>query len=223
MASNRNYVTTTEVNTYTDNAFTATDEMINKAEELVDAYVGFVDKFYPHELVGRATAGGSTSITLETDEQNKYEKDYFKWCYVEIVSGTGEGQRRIVSSSTKAGVLTVQSAWDTTPDTDSYYKIYQLGKFPRLKDVSYYTESTPYIYLKSIPEAVKRATCAQVEYMQTMGANYFKSNKNALESESLDDYSYSRGSGSASLDTLIAPKAKDYLKGIINRSGTILL
>lgn len=222
MPSKRNYVTTSEVDTYTDSAFTATNEMITKAEELIDAYVGYVQKYFQHELIGRATAGASSSITLETDEQNKYEKDYFKWCYVEIVSGTGEGQRRIVSTSSKAGVLTVQTAWDTTPDSDSYYKIYQLGKFPRQEDVDFYSESTPSIYLKSIPEAVKRATCAQVEYMQTMGANYFKSNKGTLESESLGDYSYTKGQSIGSVDTLIAPKAKDYLKGITVRTGTIV-
>ncbi|MCG3176832.1 MAG: hypothetical protein MOGMAGMI_01796 [Candidatus Omnitrophica bacterium] len=220
MASNRNYVSTTEVDTYTDNAFVCTDEMINKAEEIIDGYVGYQEKFYDYELFGQAAGGSANTITLQLKEQNLHEQDFFKYCYVEIVSGVGAGQRRIVSSSTKAGVLTVQSNWTTAPTSESYYKIYQLGKFPRIEDVSYFSDSTPYIYLKSIPEAVKRAVAAQVEYMQAMGAGFFKSNKSTLDSESIGDYSYSRGSnGVSSVHTLIAPKAKEYLSGIRNRTG----
>lgn len=220
MASNRNYVSTSEVDTYTDSAFVCTDEMINKAEEIIDGYVGYQEKFYDYELIGLAGGGGSNSITLQAKELNIHEQDFFKYCCVEIVSGVGAGQRRVVSGSTKAGVLTVQSNWSTAPTAGSYYKIYQLGKFPRIEDVSYYSDTSPYVFLKSIPEAVKRATAAQVEYMQTMGAAFFSGDKSSKESESIGDYSYSKGKGStASVNVMVAPKAIEYLSGITNRMG----
>ena len=42
--------------------------------------------------------------------------------YIDIISGTGVGQRRIISSHTPA-IVTVSSAWDTNPDTTSIYVI----------------------------------------------------------------------------------------------------
>ena len=226
MASRRNYVTTAEVDEMIGSG-ASTDNQISEAEEIIDAYVGPQNRFYEQKMDGRAAAGGASQITLETSQQNVFDQDYFKYCEVEIVAGTGAGQRRTISGSTKEGVLTVATAFTTPPDATSVYRIYQLGKFPRQQDVVYYSTTTPYIYGKQIPEAVKRAVAAQVEFAVAMGDNFFKTDKTSMQSERIGDYSYSKGGSNSSgineLAALIAPKAKAFLKGIFNRTGTILV
>ena len=220
MSSRRNYVTTTEVDEMA--GITSTDLQISEAEEIIDAYVGYQKKSYEHSLEGRASAGGASTITLQAKEVNVHEIDYFKWCEVEILGGTGVGQRRIITGSTKAGVLTVATAWGTAPDSTSFYRIYQLGKFPRQQDVTFFSEVTPSAYYKQIPEKVKRATAAQVEYMVSLGDDFFASDRADKQSESIGDYSYSNAEGAANINKLIAPKARILLSGIINRTGTII-
>lgn len=231
MASRRNYVTTTEVDTLA--GISSTDQQISEAEELIDAFVGPQDKHFPYGdpqngFTGMASAGGAQSLTLQTDQQNVYEKDYFKYCEVEIIGGTGAGQRQICTGSTKAGVLTLAADWGTAPDNTSFYRIYQLGKFPRKQDVILDTQHTTNTYYKSIPENVKRATAAQVEFMVAMGAKFFKTDKSEKNSERIGDYSYERsggnsGAGGTDIRRLIGPKAKALLRGFINRTGEIIL
>lgn len=227
MASRRRYLTTTDLAEYADITITDTTEaedQISHAEELIDAYVGPQESFIMHTITGRATAGTTSTLTLRLDDQNRFENDYFKWLEVEIIGGTGEGQHRTITGSTKAGVLTVDSTW-TAPDTTSFYKIYQLAKFPRFCDVTYYSEAEPYTYYKQIPDAVKRAVAAQVEYMIDMGSDYFSTDIKA--SESIGDYSYSNvGAGvgsSASFERFIGPKVKALLTGIKNITGRIIV
>lgn len=202
---------------------TEADDRISQAEELIDAFVGPQDKYMENTVVGMASAAGSTSITLETSQQNTFDIDYFKLCEVEILGGTGAGQRRKVTASTKAGVLTVDAAWVTTPSTDSFYKISQIGKFPRRCDVETYTSGSNTTYYKAIPEAVKRAVAAQIGFVVEMGDNYFSGDKSEMESENIGDYSYKKGNGVSNLYKLISPKAKILLKGLIKRSGSIEL
>jgi hypothetical protein len=202
---------------------TEADDQISQAEEIIDAYVGPQEKAVQETVTGMAAAAGSTSLTLETSQQNSYDVDYFKLCEIEIIGGTGVGQRRKITGSSDAGVLTVDTAWDTTPDTTSVYKIYQLGKFPRICDMETYTNGSTTTYFKTIPEAIKRAIAAQVEYVIEMGENFFKGDKADMESESIGDYSYSKGQGIAHLYKIISPKAKLLLKGIVNRTGSIEL
>lgn len=201
---------------------TEADDKISQAEEMVDQYVGVQKKFMPEQIVGRATAGGSTSLTLQSNQQNIYDVDYFKLCEVEILGGTGAGQRKKITGSTKAGVLTVDSAWSTTPSTDSFYTIYQLGKFPRVCDVNFYSEQSPSTYYKQIPEAIKRAVAAQVEYFIEMGDGFFAGDKVDMDSESIGDYSYSKGKGAGAFSKQIAPKVRLLLKGIVNRVGELI-
>src|SRR3990167_2995659 len=222
--SRRGYLTQTELAEFTDITVTdaaEADDQINQAEEMIDAYVGSQQKFYDYELKGKAAAGGSSSITLQSNQQSIYDIDYFKLCEVEIIGGTGVGQRRKVTASTLAGVLTVDTAWTTTPDSTSFYKIWQLGKFPRQQDVHFYSEQTPSTYYKSIPEAVKRAVAAQVEYRIAMGEAFFKTDASEKVSERIGDYSYenasSQGVGTLGVEKLIAPKAKLLLRGIKSR------
>lgn len=226
MASRRQYLTIAELEEYADINVTDSGEaydQISQAEELVDAYVGFQTKAVCETVQGRVASATSTSITLETTRhQNVYQGNYFVYCEVEIIGGTGAGQVRSITGSTYAGVITVASAWDTTPDSTSYYKIYQLGKFPRQKEDYFDGDATPQIYVRSIPDPVKRAVAAQVQYMIEQGASFFVSDNSSLQSESIGDYSYNRGNGGSANGTtnLVAPKAKQYLKGYVNRKGT---
>lgn len=224
MASKRGYITIGELEEYTD--ITVTDEAeayerISQAEEIIDQYVGFQHRFMEVALTGLAVAGSSTSITLARDRQGVYDNDYFVFCGVEIIGGSGKGQKRMCIASTKDGVLTVDEAWVTIPDQTSYYKIEQLGKFPTIKDFDFDSNNIPNTYYKFIPEAVKRAVVAQMEYMIEMGDSFFASDKVDKKSESIGDYSYSN-SGGSSLDRIVAPKAKVLLRGIRNITGEII-
>ncbi|MFA5768361.1 MAG: hypothetical protein WC871_02335 [Bacteroidales bacterium] len=225
-SSRRGYLSQDELEQFANITVTDTDEaddVISQAEEMIDSFVGYQQKFLEYEILGRATAGGSATITLETEHQNVYEANFFKLCEIEIVDGTGSGQRRRVSASTKAGVLTVASAWTTTPDSTSFYRIHQLGKFPRYTDVITHLDASVTTYYKSIPEAVRRAVAAQVEYIINQGDEFFTTDQSDKTSESIGDYSYSMGEKSSiSLARMIAPKAKLLLRGYINRTGRII-
>lgn len=227
--SRRGYLSAEELEQYSDIEVIDDDEaadQISQAEEIIDSFVGYQQKFLQSEFRGLvASVPTTTSFTIRTLDQNQFENNYFKGCEVEIIGGTGEGQRRRITQSTKAGVCTVEQAWTVTPDVTSYYAIYQLGKFPRYCDVDLYSDSAPFTYYKRIPEMVKRAVAAQVQYIIEMGDKYFSTDQSEKQSESIGDYSYSnggQGSGGSGLHKLIAPKARMYLRGIKNRLGRII-
>src|SRR5690242_992243 len=134
--SRRGYLSEDELEQFAD--ITVTDaaeaiDRISQAEELVDAYVGFQEQFMTEVVSGRcALAGTTNTLYLDTKQQNVYQNDFFKLCEVEILGGTGAGQRRKVSASDyETGKLTVDTNWTTPPDATSFFRVYQLGKFPR--------------------------------------------------------------------------------------------
>jgi hypothetical protein len=231
MASKRNYLTQAELAEFADITITdptEADDQISQAEEMIDAYVGFQQKHLGGIIQGHATAGGSTTLTVETNHQNVWQKDYLAGCHIEIIGGTGSGKtRRRITGQTYAGVITIDSAWDTNPDSTSIYKIFQMGKFPRLKDVFYDGNAATPTYYPSIPEAVKRAVAAQVVYKIEMGDSFFNGEGSNMSSESIGDYSYSLGTGGSGstrgASRLIAPRAKLLLRGITNRTGVIIV
>lgn len=226
MSSKRGYLTIDELEQFADVTVSDNDEaedQISMAEEIIDEFVGPQNQFIEYIKEGLVSAVNSSTIfTLENLDQEQMDIDYLKGCWVEIIGGSGAGQLRKIISQTKEGVITVEEAFSTTLDTTSYYKIWQLGKFPRNGDVFFDSRHTPSKYYKSIPEKVKRATAAQVEYMINMGSAFFASDKINKESERLGDYSYSKGAGTSGTDQIIAPKAKLLLRGIINRKGAIV-
>lgn len=224
MASRRGYLSLTELAEYADITITDNDEaydQISQAEEEIDAYVGFQQKAVQQTIEDKIAVGGSSTATLADIHQNNFDIDYLKGCEIEILGGAGEGQRRIITGQTRAGVVTFDSAFSPALTTTSFYKIYQLGKFPRHCDMTAYNRTGDSTYYKRIPEAVKRAVAAQIQYKIEMGDAFFASDKSALKSESIGDYSYSRSDG-ATTDQLIAPKAKQLLRGITNRKGAII-
>jgi hypothetical protein len=68
---------------------------------------------------GTATAGAATTLT---DSTKAWTTNCWTNHVVRILHGTGRGQTRIIASNT-ATVLTVQTAWATTPSTDSVFAI----------------------------------------------------------------------------------------------------
>ena len=230
MASNRQYATIAEVEemadvTSVDN--TEFEDRISQAEELIDAYVGFQEKSLNRILQGKATsATTNTLVDTSSDTPLDYDDNFLTFCVIDIIGGTGAGQRRYINASDKdTKSITVSSNWSTVPDSSSIYKIYQLGKFPRLeKDVFFEQDESK--YYKSIPEAVKRATAAQVQFIIEMGDDYFAGDDAEMDSERILNYSYSRGSGGGASQSavvkMVAPKARVLLRGIKNRTGRLI-
>jgi hypothetical protein len=69
---------------------------------------------------GTATAGTSTTLS---DSTKSWATNRWTNYAVRILHGTGRGQVRVISSNTSTA-LTVQNAWDVTPDTTSVYAIF---------------------------------------------------------------------------------------------------
>lgn len=72
-----------------------------------------------YDASGTATAGGSNTLT---DSGQAWTTNAYAAGWVRIVSGTGAGQIRNISSNTGTQ-LTVSSNWSTQPSTDSVYRI----------------------------------------------------------------------------------------------------
>ncbi|KKN73619.1 hypothetical protein LCGC14_0399350 [marine sediment metagenome] len=70
---------------------------------------------------GTATAGASTTLT-DSGATFNTTGDGLKACKIKILSGTGIGQERIISSNTGT-IITVTASWDTNPDNTSVYAI----------------------------------------------------------------------------------------------------
>lgn len=224
----RNYLSIAKLQEYAD--ITVTDEaeafeQIEMAEEIIDIYVGFQKKHVTGNYRGQVTSVDGANV-FDTDPSTPLTltDNYFANCILEIVGGTGAGQRkRIASSSMNNKSLTLESAFSTSPDSTSIYKIFQLAKFPRGQDAIINRAGDA--YYKSIPEAVSRAVAAQVEYMIEMGDEFFKGADSDMNSERIGNYSYSNGGGASagqsSVVKMTAPKARMLLRGIMNRLGRI--
>jgi len=217
----RGYLSIPELEQYANITVTNDDEandQISQAEEIIDAYAGFQDKYVRCTSEGKMSAVASKSqFTLDALYNTQFPyKNYFVGCVVELLSGVSAGQRRKITASNENGVITCDE-FITIPGVGDFYKIYQPGKFPRCEDVSEYTQATPTEIYKSIPDQVKRAVAAQVEYMIEMGPSFFANDTAEKTAESIGNYSYqnARGqNGVIGMTKLIAPKAKALLRGI---------
>ncbi len=195
------------------------------AEQLIDNYVGYQNKHVAVEHRGQITAlTGSDKIFADTSSNSQLNltDNYFKNCVIEMVSGGQAGNVRAITSSDKDDkTVTIATAFDSAPAVGDYFKIYQLGKFPRHKDVG--TDPSGTIILKSIPQAIKDAVLAQVAFQAQMGDAYFAGDDSDKESESIGNYSYSRGSaGATSSVKFVAPRARILLRGIKNLTGRLI-
>ena len=227
--SRRQYLTQSELAEYADITIsddTEADDQISQAEELIDSYVGFQTRFIPDVHQGKLTSvANSDKELIDTSGDTPFNRNdnYFSYCEIEIIGGTGVGQRGIIESSSEDNKsVTLKTAFATAPDSTSIYKVYQLGKFPRQTDYFYEPDTTT--YYKSIPEAVKRAVAAQVEFAINMGSEFFASDATDKQSESIGNYSYSKGNNAiqSAQVKVIAPKAKALLRGIKNSLGELI-
>lgn len=215
----RGYITKEEVEAYCDIAITDEAESIerlNMAEDIIDTYVGFQNSFMRYEIVGTASSGSTTSLvdTNTGSPVNSIANNILSHCVLEIIGGTNAGQSRTIISNNTLGSITVESAFTNAIDNTSVYRIYQLAKFPRTQG----HKVVGNIYYKFIPEQVKNACLAQVQYMVEMGDDFFTSGVDK-ETESMEGYSSSVVKGTR---RIIAPKAREYLHGIMNRKGTLI-
>jgi hypothetical protein len=111
------------LNTWTAAETGATDGVAPAAvigtDSRLIATPSWIDDDYKAFATGTATAGGASTLTNSakawtTNQWTNYQ--------IRIVSGTGAGQIRSISSNT-ATVITVGSAWSTQPDSTSVYSI----------------------------------------------------------------------------------------------------
>jgi len=220
MASRRRYTTSTEISEYADIIIDDSgeaDDQISQAEEMIDAYIGFQNKHIKTKHEGMAT-GGTTTTLIDTSALG-YNDNYFNYCEIEIVAGTNVGEiRQITSSDRSANSITVNEAFTAAIDNTSVYIIRQLGRFPRVKDVFTKTVDSESIYYKSIPEAIKRAVAAQLQYIIEKGVEFF-AGATDKKMEIIGDYHYQVKDDA---ERLIAPKARMLLKGIFNRKGRLI-
>jgi prepilin-type N-terminal cleavage/methylation domain-containing protein len=76
------------------------------------------------------SSGGNTTTTLH-DTRKTWSASSFTTSYtVRIISGTGAGQARSINVNTSTQ-LTVSSAWETPPDSSSFYVITRKKAFTR--------------------------------------------------------------------------------------------
>lgn len=221
MATRRQYITEADVEEYSDISVTNSSEAedrMNLAEVMVDSYVGFITKHVRGKHSGQATSGGNDYIidTSGDSPLNDYDDDYFTYCEVEIIGGTGNGQVRTISRhEPDSSKITVNENWSTNPDDTSFYVIRQLGKFPRPTDVFQNTDSK---YFKQIPDAVKQATLAQFEYIVEKGDDFFAGAVD-YDEEELGDYRYKAKKENRAL----SPQARQLLKPLVNRKGRMIV
>lgn len=219
--SRRGYLSIDELEQFAD-VVVADDEIneyankISKAEETIDSYVRSSSKFIPFSRNGKATDGSTTTlIDTSSDSPFSQDDDYYKGCEVEILGGANSGERRRISSYDKSTQkITVSDAFSSAIDSTSVFEIYQIGLFPRVKDVWHQHDT----YYKRIPEAIKRAIAAQVEYIIEKGSSFFLGATDD-ESERIDDYSHKRVN--AGMRSVIAPKARMFLRGFVSRIGKL--
>lgn len=215
----RNYIETSEV---TD----ATEAQVALAEALIDDYVGYQDKFIKTDISGTVTASLTGKVVDANSNSPLYVTDgTYDRCVIEIIGGSGAGQSRVLIGSDRddRSVSFEGSAFNPALDDTSVYRIYQLAKFPRRKDSR--TPSGSNTFYKFIPEEVREAVRAEVQFIIEMGDAYFTGEDSEMDGERIMGYSYSRGgnAGQSALVKFISPQARVLLRGFKNRTGRIVV
>lgn len=230
MSSRRNYLTSLDtLKEYANITINDEDEawdQISQAEAIIDAFVGWQDRFIERKYQGEITSvNGTTVIDSGSGNSMDVTNDFFMGCEIEMVSGAAKGQIRPITSSTKLSKsITIGSAFSPVAAAGDMFVIRQIGKFPRDCDVVSSRDGTR--YAKYVPDAVVQAVCAQVEYMINMGSTYFASGSLQMRAEKIGNYAYEKGSTSEPTQSdavkLVAPKARTLLRGIKNRTGRLV-
>lgn len=110
------------------------DELVFLKDSRLDGTQYYVRVFYlptaPDLHRGEATSGAASTITLALNSATttlgrvSNVENFYQGMYVEIISGTGEGQiRRIKTYAGSTRIATIEPNWTTNPAGDSRYSI----------------------------------------------------------------------------------------------------
>lgn len=221
----RNYISIADLQTLAGIVITNNSEalrQIERAEQAVDDYIGYQTPSVATDFRGNVSSvSGKEVIDQNPASQLHILDGYFEHCVIEIIGGTGAGQLRyITSSSYDNRSVTVVDDWDTALDTTSFYRIYQIAKFPRAQEV--YPRADGRRIYKAIPEPIKRAVAAQIEFMIAQGDAFFVGNEADMQAEHIGNYSYSKANaGQSPTVSALAPRARTLLRGYKNSMGVL--
>lgn len=222
----RNYISITDLQTLASINVTNSGEALRhiaRAEEAIDDYVGYQPKHVTTVFQGMVSSvSGKNVIDVNPASQLHIIDGYFARCVIEIIGGTGAGQVRYIADSNYDNrSVSIVDDWDTPPDTTSFYRVYQLAKFPRVDDV--FSRQDGRHYYKSIADPIKKAVAAQIEFMVQKGDAFFVGDQADVQSESVGNYSYSRANtGQSASVSALAPRARTLLRGIKNSTGALI-
>lgn len=221
----RNYISIPDLQTLAGIIITNNGEalrQIERAEQAIDDYLGYQQQSVPEDFRGNISAINDKEI-IDTNPASQLHiiDGWFSHGVIEIIGGAGAGQiRYITDSSYDNRSVTVADDFDTPLDTTSFYRIYQIAKFPRAQDV--YSRQDGRRFYKAIPDPIKRAVAAQIEFMIQQGDAYFVGNQADISSERIDNYSYSKvTAGQSPTVSALAPRARTLLRGYKNSMGTL--
>jgi hypothetical protein len=115
-------------------------------------YTASACAFPDHQIVSyTAQTGNTNSITLAFGEESLM--NYYTEMHIDIIAGTGAGQRRIITSyngTTK--VAMVDAVWSNVPDNTSVYKIFIQKRTSPAANTARWTTfitASPYVYVCS--------------------------------------------------------------------------
>lgn len=228
MATIRGYLTDKQFQNITgaDSLGTDADLIIAKAEAIIDGYIG---NWQPHfnEIVTVPSSAQAGEITLNAQDRASLPGvDYLKGLAVEFLNGEAAGETRIIESQGSDGVITFDQEFSDEPADGDIVRIYQAGKVPRrgTDDVISREVINERIYIRNIPQPLREAVAAQIQYMQELGDEFFDGQASSLDSESMQSYSYQRGESAKGGKAMVAPKVRQLLAGtgIINRTAQIV-
>lgn len=78
----------------------------------------------PTKETGTATSATSTTLVLQASNGHSGDNDYYNGLTLEITSGTGVGQKRVIQDYAGGTRTCTVLTWDTTPDSTSVYAVY---------------------------------------------------------------------------------------------------
>jgi hypothetical protein len=215
MPSLRQYTSSSAVAQITGISSTnVTDAILNRAELMIDMYVadfyqGPLSKFFKASLEFLPSQTSWTTTTVTLSPNGGYSNNYFAYTVIELLDGSNKGLIIPVISSNN-NVLT----FEAVPGLSGLIacRVYQLGKFPMVKDVQTY---------KSIPSQIAHAVAYQCEFLHKQGTKT-NSGKTKKQESIGENYSYTDGDlASDVIGNRIAPLARDILDGLGLHTQTI--
>lgn len=218
--TNRNYLSLTDAQAAVPSA---TLQRIDYAEQAIDDYVGPQNKSVQQNFRGQVSSvSGKEVFDINNTSQLHVQDGYFIGSVIEIIGGTGKGQIRYISASSYANKsVTIVDDFTTPLDTTSFFKIYQIAQFPRDEDIT--PSNSGLVVYKSNPDAVRQAMIAQLEFINAQGDAFFTGMDSDLQSESIGNYSYSKGNaGQSSSVSMLAPRARNILRGLKRSGGQLI-